>query len=117
LLDAQAKAASKHHLVELQEELEEAQRFNDPMRAANAQAAIDCLTDELATVMELGGRHRKAGPTAERARWAVTRSIKATLKKIRAHHPALGHHLTTSIKTGTFCSYTPDPTQPLSWIL
>lgn len=117
LLDAQAKAAYKRRLDELEEELEEAQRFNDPARAAKAQAEIDFLTDELAAAMGLGGRNRKAASVAERARLSVTKSIKTALRKIGKNHSALGYHLTTSIKTGTFCSYTPDPTHPISWTL
>ena len=54
---------------------------------------------------------------AERARLNVTKSIKAALSKIGKNHPALGHYLATSIRTGTFCSYTPDPTHPISWTL
>src|SRR5882672_9936822 len=27
------------------------------------------------------------------------------------------YHLATSIPTGTFCTYTPDPTTPLTWLL
>jgi hypothetical protein len=51
----------------------------------------------------------------ERARITVTKRIKAALKKIQEHHPSLGHHLTTCIKTGHFCIYTPDPEQPVAW--
>jgi hypothetical protein len=54
---------------------------------------------------------------AERARVTVTKRIKAALKKIQEHHPALGHHLTTCIKTGHFCTYTPGPEQPAAWVL
>jgi hypothetical protein len=117
LLDAQAKAAYKRRLEELAEELEEAQSFNDPARAAKAQAEIDFLTDELVAAVGLGGRDRKSASAAERARLNVTKAIKATLRKISKTHPALGHHLSTSIKTGTFCSYTLDPTQPIAWAL
>jgi len=44
----------------------------------------------------------------------VTKAIKAALDKIRDNHPALGHHLATSVTIETCCTYTPDPTQPLS---
>jgi hypothetical protein len=54
---------------------------------------------------------------AERARVTVTKRIKVALKKIQEHHPSLGHHLTTCIKTGHFCTYTPDPQQPFAWVL
>jgi non-specific serine/threonine protein kinase len=86
-------------------------------RAAHAQAEIDCLVAELAAAVGLGGRDRRAVAIAERARLNVTKAIKAALSKIRTSHPALGHHLATSIKTGTFCVYTLDPTHPISWTL
>lgn len=54
---------------------------------------------------------------AERSRVTVTKRIKAALKKIQEHHPSLGYHLATCIKTGHFCTYTPGPEQPASWVL
>jgi hypothetical protein len=47
----------------------------------------------------------------------VAKAIRAALHKLRDNHPVLGHHLATSITPGTFCTYTPDPTAPLSWQL
>jgi DNA-binding response OmpR family regulator len=116
-LDAQAKRAYKRHLDALRDELEEAQRFHDPTRAAKVQAEIDFLSAELAAAVGAGGRDRRAVSIAERARVNVTKAIKAALSKISDSHPLLGQHLATSIKTGTFCAYTPDPTHPLSWTL
>jgi non-specific serine/threonine protein kinase len=117
VLDAPAKTAYKRRLEELQDELAEAQRFHDPVRAAKAQSEIDFLAAELAAAVGVGGRDRRAAAIAERARLNVTKAIKAALSKISESHPPLGHHLATSIKTGTFCTYTPDPTQPISWTL
>jgi hypothetical protein len=55
------------------------------------------------------------GSPAERARVNVTRAIKLALRKITEHHPALGQHVATTIKTGVYCSYTPDPRLPIMW--
>jgi DNA-binding response OmpR family regulator len=117
VLDPQAKAAYKRRLDALQADVEEAQRWNDLARVTTAQAEIEFLTAELAAAMGLGGRDRRVASNAERARLMVTKAIRAALHKLRDHHPALGHHLATSITTGTFCTYTPDPTAPLSWQL
>jgi non-specific serine/threonine protein kinase len=117
LLDTQAKAAYKHRIDELQEELEEARRFHDPARAAKIQVELEFLTAQLAEAVGMGGRTRQASSAAERARLSITKSIKAALRHIAENHPILGQHLDTSIRTGTFCSYTPDPTRPISWIL
>jgi hypothetical protein len=51
----------------------------------------------------------------ERARLAVTKRIKAAVKKIEQHHATLGAHLVASIKTGYQCAYLPDPHDPISW--
>jgi tetratricopeptide (TPR) repeat protein len=115
ILDAPAKAAYKRRLCELQGELEEAEQYHDLARATAVQAEIDALTHQLAIALGLGGRDRKVGSTAERARSAVTKAIKAAVQKIQAHHPALGHHLLTHLKTGTFCKYLPAPTQAVHW--
>jgi hypothetical protein len=117
LLDARAKAAYKCHLADLREELAEAQRFNDPARIANIQADIDFLMDDLTAAVGIGRRNRKTTGMTERARLNVTKSVKTALRHISKHHPTLGQHLATSIRTGTFCSYLSDPTRPISWML
>jgi hypothetical protein len=55
--------------------------------------------------------------SAERVCFMVAKTIRAALHKLRDNHPVLGHHLATSITPETFCTYTPDPTTPLSWQL
>jgi hypothetical protein len=30
-------------------------------------------------------------------------------------HPALGEHLSSTIRTGRYCSYNPDPRAPIRW--
>lgn len=63
------------------------------------------MTRELAAAVGLAGRDRKAASSTERARISVTKAIKATIKKIDAHNPALADHLRRAVKTGYFCSY------------
>lgn len=117
VLDAQAKAAYKRRLDELQADLDEAEHRHDIVRATTIQAEIDFLTTELTAALGLGGRDRRTASGTERARLMVTKALKAALQKIHDNHPALGHYLTTSVATGTFCTYTPNPTAPLSWLL
>ena len=52
---------------------------------------------------------------AERARLAVTKRVKAAIKRIAEHDASLGHYLATTIKTGQQCAYLPDPAQPVEW--
>jgi hypothetical protein len=115
LLDAQARAAYRHRLDDLRSELEAARACNDPGRAGRAQHEIEILTGELARAVGLGGRERRAGSHAERARVNVTRAITLALAKIAAERPDLGQHFARTVKTGTFCAYVPDPRVPTTW--
>src|SRR5215468_10832676 len=117
LLDATAKAAYKARLDELQAELDEAERLNDPGRAAKAGAERDFLVDELARAVGLGGRDRRAASHAERARLNVTRAIRAAMANLARANPFLGRHFEATIRTGRYCSYTPDPRAPITWAL
>lgn len=115
MLDAQAKQAYRARLRDLQSELDEAEAFNDPVRAAAAREEIDLLTSELARAVGLGGRDRRAASHAERARLNVTRAIRAAMRNIERVNPALGQHLAATIRTGRYCSYNPDPRAPILW--
>lgn len=109
VLDGAAKSAYRSRLGELRGEMEEAERFNDVGRAGTLRDEMHAIAEELRAAVGTGGRDRRAGSQAERARLAVTQCIKASLKKIRAAHPSLGHHLSTCIRTGYFCAYQPGP--------
>lgn len=115
VLDTQAKATYQRRLHELQEELAEAQAFNDVGRVEKIQTELDFLTREITRAVGLGGRARKAASPAERARVNVTLAIKTALKRIAAHHPALNQYLTRTIKTGYSCMYTPEAHPPVEW--
>jgi hypothetical protein len=115
VLDAPAKAEYKCRLNELRQDLDEAERFNDPLRRAEVQSEIDVITDRLASAVGFGGRDRKTSSDAERARSAVTKGIKRAIEKIGEAIPSLGYHFATRIKTGYFCSYHPHPDRPATW--
>jgi hypothetical protein len=115
VLDAQAKTECKRRLAELQQDLNEAKRFNDPQRKTEAQNEVQAITDYLAAAVGLGGRDRRASSDAERARSAVTKCIKKAIQKIGDAIPSLGYHLAARIKTGYFCSYKPHPDRPVAW--
>ncbi|MCC7370357.1 MAG: AAA family ATPase [Chloroflexi bacterium] len=117
LLDAEAKAAYKTRLDDLQEEIDEAEAFNDAERAEQARAEREFLIRELARAVGLGGRDRKAASHAERARLNATRAIRSAMANVAREHPLLGQHLAATIRTGRYCSYTPDPRTPVAWSL
>jgi tetratricopeptide (TPR) repeat protein len=115
MLDAEAKAAYRARIEELREELEEAERFHDVERVARAREELEFIGAELARAVGLGGRDRRAGNAAERARVNVTRAIRGAVKAIAEHDARLGHHLERSVRTGIFCAYQPGPTGPDAW--
>ena len=117
VLDGAAKDAYRRRLGDLAEDLEEARRNNDPERAARAEAEIDALTDQLAAAVGVGGRDRRAASQSERARVAATRNLRAVIERAADVHPSLGRHLQMTIRTGTYCSYQPDPRVPITWTL
>ena len=116
-LDRRAKEEYKRQLAGLRDQLDEAIRFNDSARAGRLQEEIDFITQELARALGLHGRDRSAGSFSERARLNVTRAIRSVIRRIVADNPMLGRYLETTIRTGTFCSYTPDPRLPVTWEL
>jgi tetratricopeptide (TPR) repeat protein len=109
VLDARAKAEYREELASLQEELEEAEGFQDEGRAEHIREEIELFTSQLAAAVGLGGRDRKASSTTEKARMSATVAIKRAIKAVAAADSVVGQHLEASIHTGTFCSYAPDP--------
>lgn len=106
LLDAAARDAYKRRLHELEQQESLTER-----EALEREA----LLDQLSAAYGLGGRIRRTGSSAERARSAVTARVRDTVKRISALDAELGRHLSRSVRTGTFCSYTPE--QPVDWRL
>jgi tetratricopeptide (TPR) repeat protein len=115
VIDERARREYRARLAALDEELADAESNNDPERAARAKEERDTLAHELATALGLGGRSRWLGDASEKARKAVTARIRDSLVRIDRIHPRLAEHLRDSIRTGTFCSYS--PSKPVEWRL
>jgi hypothetical protein len=54
-------------------------------------------------------------PDPERARQSVTRAIKGAVERVGEAHPRLGEHLRSTVRTGVFSAYVPDPRSPITW--
>ena len=117
MLDPEAKAAYRGRLDELEAEIAEAEAWRDTKRAERARDERAALVQALAGAVGLGGRDRLAASAAERARINITRAMKAALGRIQEHSPALGRHLTRTVRTGIYCSYAPDPRFVDAWRL
>lgn len=115
LLDERAKAEYKTRLLDLEADLSQAEEWNDPERASRLREERDFLARELAGAVGLGGRDRIAASNAERARVNVTRAIRSALDRIQEHSRPLGRHLAATVRTGSFCSYQPDPRGAVPW--
>jgi len=114
-LDARAKEAYRRRLRDIEDDIEEATLMGDGERAALAAADRDYIVGELSRAFGLGGRDRHIGSSSERARASVTRAVRYALDRVAAHHPVLAEHLESTVHTGTYCSYVPDPRVPIRW--
>lgn len=117
VLDLEARRAYRERIDELGAELIEAERFNDFERAARHHQELELLKAELSRGEGLGGRERASGSTSERARQAATKALKSALGRIAVESPSLSRHLASTVRTGTYCRYDPDPRVPIAWRL
>ena len=109
-LDEDARRAYRERIADLRADLAEAEERADQGRIVVARAELEALSAELSRAVGLGGRSRRAGSAAERARVAVQRRIKDALGRIEEAAPEAGRHLTRTIYTGLLCCYRPtDP--------
>ena len=113
-IDEKAKQAYRKHLKDLEEDIAEAEEQNDLGKTAKLKNEYDQLIDHLSKSLGTGNRSRKLKSPTERARAAVTMRIKAAIDRITTHHPPLGKHLSNSIRTGVFCTYSPEENR--DWI-
>lgn len=105
VMDEKARQSYAQRIRDLDEEIAEAEDMNDLDRMEKQSAELDQLTEHLSKELGLGKRPRALNVPAERARAAVTWRIRNAIKKIAAAHPAMGRHLTHSVRTGNVCAY------------
>jgi hypothetical protein len=113
VLDERARREYRARIQDLQREIDEAARNHDTARGTRAREEMDAIVEALSGALGLGGRSRALGSAAERARSAVTWRIRSAIRKIAAVHPSLGRHLEHSVRTGTYCVYSPE--RPVHW--
>jgi AAA ATPase-like protein len=113
LADRRALAAYRQRLRRIDADLDSAAAGGAETGALNRER--EALLAELSATTGLGGRPRAAGSPAERMRKAVTYRIRHAITRVADAHPELGRHLLVSVRTGTWCSYTPE--QRVDWRL
>jgi tetratricopeptide (TPR) repeat protein len=114
-IDAKARAAYRKRIAELRVEAEDAEARGDSAERERAEDELEQIAEELERALGLGGKARKTGSATERARAAVTLAIRRAIAAIGALDADLGKHLDVSVRTGTFCSYTPDVRARVRW--
>jgi predicted ATPase len=115
VIDARAREEYRSRAEELQAEIEDARRANDPAREERARDELGEIAEALEAAYGLGGRARRAGDPAERARSAVAWRIRSALRKLEGEHDQLARHLRNAVRTGTWCVY--EPETPVRWEL
>ena len=115
VLDERARDEYRARLQTIEQDLEEAQSFNDVGRIQRLEQEHDAILAELRAATGLGGRSRKLKDPGERARKAVTARIRESIQRIAEAHPAAGEHFAEAVRTGSFCCY--EPKTPIDWQL
>lgn len=114
VFDERAKRSYQKKILELQEEIRWSENNNDLQRSIYLHEEYDQIVDHLTSSLGLKGKTRKSHDNLDKTRSAVTWRIRNAIQKIEKAHPILGKHLSASVKTGIFCSYTPE--KPIKWI-
>jgi hypothetical protein len=107
LLDREALRQYRKRLSDLDEELDDAEAKHDVARHAKRSAERDALLKELSRATGLGGKPRRTGSPAEKARLNVTRTIRHAIASLATELPELAAHLDESVATGISCCYEP----------
>jgi hypothetical protein len=115
VLDPQAKAEYRRRLAMLETEIEATLAAHQDARALQLEAERDGVIAELRRATRLGGRSRRFGDDAERARKTVSARIRDTLRHLEQRHPELARHLRESVSTGSTCRYR--PSEGITWTL
>ncbi|MTD14518.1 AAA family ATPase [Nakamurella sp. YIM 132087] len=115
VLDDRARQEYRRRLTVLDDEIDAAAVRSDAVTQARLERERTALLDELRSATGLGGRSRRLGDAAERARKTVTARIRDTLRRLDEAHPALAAHLRATVTTGSSCCYRPE--SPVHWRL
>ncbi|MCX8072163.1 MAG: hypothetical protein N3C12_06915 [Candidatus Binatia bacterium] len=110
-LDSRALAEFRRRLHDIGTELDSAERHND-------LGLLRALTEEREWLLHELGRAQRArvtSPEAERARQAVSKSIRRAIERLSNHCQALALHLRATVHCGVQCCYRPPPESQIRW--
>jgi tetratricopeptide (TPR) repeat protein len=116
-LDARARNEYRRRIEHLRAEADDALAGGMLETAEARQAELDDLVAQLAQAFGLGGRERRAGSAAERARLNVTRALRAAITRLTEALPLAGGVLDRRVRTGMYCAYEPTDEDEVRWIV
>lgn len=103
----------KEKYVELQEELDEARRWNDQGRIARIEKDMDAILKEVGRAQRFDGKIREQ-TDVEKVRKSVSMAVSRAIDSIHAEHEVLGKHLRAFVTSGTVFRYGPD--RRINWL-
>jgi hypothetical protein len=107
MLDEQARKAYRQRIVDLDEDIADAERRADAGRLEKLRRERAALDAELKRAVGLGGRVRRDASATERARVNVQRRVKDAIARIAEADVELGRFFERAVSTGTFCCFRP----------
>lgn len=117
VIDERARRAYEERLEQLKQTVEAEAAAGNHERAETAREEMEVLSHELGAAVGIGGGIRKTASPAEKARQSTTKAIRSAVARITEHSPALARHLGSTVRTGLYCIYDPDPRVPVAWRL
>ncbi len=113
-IDGRARDEYQERLRALRDGVDMAMSCGDAARAAELREEMEFLAGELCSTLGMRGA-RQAASASERARTSVTKAVRIAVRRAGFGNAALGRYLGATIRTGTFCSYQPDPDRSVAW--
>ena len=115
LVDNKSISQLKERLEDITEELKDAEKFHDIGRINDLKEEQAQILNYLNSSLGLYGKSRKAVRDHDRARISIQKAISKSLQNLSKMNLSLEIYLRNRINTGTFCSYNPDPDNPISF--
>ena len=109
LLDKNAIASLKLYIEQLDDQIEEANEFDNIEKKEKLESEKERIVARLSADMGLAGKSRLSTSPIEKIRKNVEKRVSTDINKIQKSFPDFADHLKTAIKTGTTCKYTPVP--------
>jgi hypothetical protein len=106
VLDDRAREAYRRRLAEVQDDIDDATAMNDLARRELAERDRDYLIAELRSAVGSPDGHAPAA--APSGQEPPSPAIRYGLDRLADHHPVAATHLGQRIRTGAYCSYSPD---------